>query len=294
MKHLLDIESLSIDNVESIFENAMKYKEGFVKNEDKLSNKIIATVFLEPSTRTQLSFQAACYRLDGKVINYEDAKSSSKKGESFEDTIKTISQYVDAIVLRHPEKGKVHHYASFSNVPVINAGDGNGEHPTQALLDVFTMLLYVDFYSSSPVRIAFVGDLKNGRTVHSTVKLLDKLYDNLEFYFISQEGCNLEDQSYIKNKIYVKENLSDEISNLDVVYMTRIQKERNADLQNVYSKNVLTKELMKKAKENMIVMHPLPRNDEIPPEIDEDIRCKYVEQMKNGMYVRMSILKCML
>ena len=289
MNHILDIESLSVSEINNIFSNALQYKKGKVV--DLLSNKIIATIFLEPSTRTLFSFQCACYRMNGNIINYEHCTSSSKKGESFEDTIKTISQYVDIIVLRHPEKSKVHYYASKSFVPVINAGDGNGEHPTQALLDVFTMQNYIIFQQPRKIiKIAFVGDLKNGRAVHSTVKLLDRLYDNIEFYFFSNEMCNMETKN-IQNPFYIKQELEEEIHQIDILYMTRIQKERNEELSNIQYNNILTRKIMSQAKESMIVLHPLPRNNEIAVDIDDDPRCKFIEQMKNGMYVRMAILE---
>lgn len=291
MKHILDVSSLPIKTVEMILQTARQFKHFHIPG-DLLKGKIVTTMFFEPSTRTHKSFQCATYRLGGNTLDYNHYTSSAKKGETLRDTITTMSQYSDVIVLRHPLEGTVHKCAEVADVPIINAGNGSGEHSTQALLDVFTIqsLIPLEMTRSPPFHIAFVGDLKHGRTVHSTLQLLDKMYTGIFFHFVSNEGLHI-DKKYtenLRNNHYCEHNLKNIINMMDIIYMTRIQKERNTNADR--SENILTKEILSLAKENAIVLHPLPRNEELPVEIDNDPRCKFVEQMKNGVYVRMAIL----
>lgn len=302
MRHLLDVASLTEKQVQTIFLNALRYQQ-FTKQPPKYKDcpKIISTMFFEPSTRTLMSFQSAAYRLGANILQYEHATSSAKKGETIEDTITTMSQYSDALIIRHPQEGIMQHLSKYSKVPIINAGDGKGEHPTQALLDVFTILPYINriINTQQKIVITFVGDLKNGRTVHSTLALLDKLYNNIEFYFV-QDGNLILDEWYtmnLRNPFYEKPSIESIIGITDVLYMTRIQKERITDLntlQIVGKKQILTKSLLEQSKPNTIVLHPLPRTDELPTELDNDPKCKFVEQMKNGVFVRMAILDYLL
>ena len=291
MKNLINISSLSEKTIRSILTNASQFKN-FHCPTNSLTNKIISTMFFEPSTRTQMSFQTAAYKLGANVLNYDHSKSSSKKGESLEDTIKTMSQYSDALVIRHPNKGVMDKLAKASSVPIINAGDGNGEHPTQALLDLFTI---EENFSSVTLNITFVGDLKNGRTVHSTMQLLDKMYSNVTFYFVNNSTLDMDDwyTMNLRNPCHCKPSIESVIGITDVLYMTRIQNERIQinNTSTVKSENILTKSLLSKSKKDMIVLHPLPRNEELPEEIDDDPKCKIIEQMKNGVFVRMSILQ---
>ena len=296
MTSLISIDNLDNYLVRQIIQDAKSFKNRLIQCNYK--SKIYCIMFFEPSTRTNLSFQTAINKLDAKMIFYDHNMSSSKKGESINDTIKTIENYCDAIIIRHPDNEIVKQCADISQIPVINAGNGSGEHPTQALLDLYTILEFNDdvnnaFQNSKShfFSVTFTGDLKNSRTVHSLVKLLDKLFLNITFYFVSSEKLKLTDdfKSEIKNIYYEVNNLQSVIGKSDVLYMTRIQKERE---NNEFSDNVcLTQELLNNGKESLIVLHPLPRNNEISEELDNDRRCKYFEQVKNGVYIRMSVLK---
>ena len=296
MTSLISIDDLDSYFVRQIIQDAKSFKNRLIQCNYK--SKIYCIMFFEPSTRTNLSFQTAINKLDAKMIFYDHNMSSSKKGESIYDTIKTIENYCDAIIIRHPDNEIVKQCADISQIPVINAGNGSGEHPTQALLDLYTILEFNDDINnafqngkSHFFSVTFTGDLKNSRTVHSLVKLLDKFFLNITFYFVSSEKLKLTDdfKSEIRNIYYEVNNLQSVIGKSDVLYMTRIQKERE---NNELSDNVyLTQELLNNSKESLIVLHPLPRNNEIPEELDNDRRCKYFEQVKNGVYIRISILK---
>lgn len=287
-KSIISIDDLSIDDINHILNDAEMFEKNIFHQVPSLEKKIFSIMFYEPSTRTNLSFQSAINRLNSKMIIYNHDMSSSKKGESIYDTIKTMESYCDGIIVRHPDQETVKFISQISSIPVINAGNGNGEHPTQALLDLFTIKKY---FSNNIFTIAFSGDLKNSRTIHSLIRLLDRLYLNITFYFISCHELELE-QSFknnIKNIFYEVKNINDIIYKIDVLYMTRIQKERE-DILSSYNIN-LSEETLKYSKNNLIVLHPLPRNDEIPPILDKNPKCKYFEQVKNGVYVRMAILK---
>jgi aspartate carbamoyltransferase len=253
------------------------------KADMKMGNrpKILINLFYEPSTRTSCSFHTAMLKLGGNVIEIAD-NSSAKKGESLEDTIKTVSNYGDIIVLRHPEKGAAERAAKVATVPVINAGDGNGEHPTQALLDIYTIYeeLKKDILKENII-VTFIGDLKNSRTIHSLIHLLN-LFD-VTYIFISPPGLELETNGL--NILNV--TLEEALLITDVVYVTRIQKER---MDGIFEPICLSKELLSNANKDLIIMHPLPRQEELPPEIDVDPRAVYFKQVTYGVKMRMAIL----
>ena len=297
-QHMLSVSSLATSDIEDILTKArefeLKEKEKEVSS-SSCKDKIVGIMFLEPSTRTHKSFECAAYKLGAKVMHYNHADSSSVKGESFQDTVTTMAQYVDALVIRQPVCGGLKKIQC--DVPMVNAGDGNGEHPTQALLDLYTIRKYFPI-KKGLLHIAFVGDLKNGRTIHSTLQLLDAMYEGVFFHFVCEENLKL-DEAYTRrlhNRYYFEQRLSTIIDMMDVVYMTRMQKERFAQdgVGDAPCQHVLTPDVMRHAKKGMIVMHPLPRNNELPTELDNNPHCKFVEQMKNGVYVRMAILERLL
>ncbi|MFN2200508.1 MAG: aspartate carbamoyltransferase [Caldilineaceae bacterium] len=266
---------------------------------DLLQGKILANLFYEPSTRTSSSFLAAMLRLGGQVIPINNVQYSSvTKGESLPDTVRTLESYVDVIVLRHPEVGAAAVAARYASRPVINAGDGIGEHPSQALLDHFTII--EELGTTDGLKIAMVGDLKYGRTVHSLTKLLNN-YD-VEFTFVSPEILAMPEDvlSTVRaagRPYSVTEDVHEIIGEVDVLYVTRVQKERFSDMaqyERLKDQYVVDEELMKRAKERMIVMHPLPRVNEISYNVDDDPRAAYFRQMRNGMYIRMALLAAVL
>ncbi len=266
---------------------------------DLLQGKILANLFYEPSTRTSSSFMAAMMRLGGQVIPINNVQYSSvSKGESLPDTIRTLESYSDVIVIRHPEVGSAATAAYYAEKPVINAGDGVGEHPTQALLDLFTIV--EELGKVDGLTITMVGDLKYGRTVHSLTKLLVN-YD-VKFRFVSPDilrmpGDVLDVVKGTGHSFAEVESLPDAITDSDVLYVTRVQKERFTDLaahDRVKDLYVVDEELLTQAKERMIVMHPLPRVGEISYGVDDDPRAAYFRQMRNGMYVRMALLASVL
>ena len=264
-----------------------------------LDGKILANLFYEPSTRTSSSFQAAMLRLGGRCISINEVHYSSvTKGESLPDTVRTLESYCDLTVLRHPQMGAAEMAARYARKPLINAGDGAGEHPTQALLDIYT--IEDDLKCLDGLKVAMMGDLKNGRTVHSLTRLLS-LYST-EFYFVSPEVLRMPD--YILEEVrasgltYTELDSVDEVMDqLDVLYVTRVQKERFEDpeqYEQLKACYVVDPDLMSKAKEHMILMHPLPRVYEISMEVDDDPRAAYFRQMENGMYIRMALLAAVL
>jgi aspartate carbamoyltransferase len=264
-----------------------------------LQGKILANLFYEPSTRTSSSFMAAMQRLGGQVIPINNVQYSSvSKGESLPDTIRTLECYADVIVIRHPDVGAAATAAYYAKKPVINAGDGVGEHPTQALLDLFTV--QEELQQIDELNVVMVGDLRFGRTVHSLTKLL--LNYNVSFVFVSPEILRLPadvmDAVQASGHSYSQvEDLHSVVGEADVLYMTRVQRERFTDLaeyDRVKDFFVVDTELMSQAKEKMIVMHPLPRVGEISYAIDDDHRAAYFSQMRNGMYIRMALLAALL
>ncbi|MCA9332387.1 aspartate carbamoyltransferase [Candidatus Saccharibacteria bacterium] len=280
-----------------IFTLAKNYKELDPGQYPKsLEGKVVATIFYEPSTRTRLSFEAATLRLGGEIISTENAGqfSSAAKGETLEDSIRTLNGYADAIVLRHPEIGAAERAADVSGVPIINAGDGAGEHPTQALLDLFTIIEAKGKVDG--LKIGLVGDLLNGRTIHSLIQLLS-VYD-VELYCIAPDKLQLP-KKYIEQleKDGIECHLFDEwdgaIDKVDVLYVTRVQKERFDSVKEydaIKDSFILDAMVMKNAKKDTVVMHPLPRVNEINPDVDNDPRAIYFEQAQNGLFVRMALL----
>lgn len=300
MRSVIDILDLSNEEIASLIATA----EDIVKNPKRYSEvcrgKKLATLFFEPSTRTRLSFEAAMYELGGNVLGFSEASSTSaSKGESVADTAKVISCYADIIAMRHPKEGAPFVAAMNASIPVINAGDGGHNHPTQTLADLFTIKR--EKGSFSDLTIGFCGDLKFGRTVHSLINALAR-FDNVKFVLISPEELKL--PSYVKNVIkeknlsYVQtKDLESVMGELDVLYMTRVQKERffnEEDYLRLKDSYILTPEKMAGARSDMIVMHPLPRVNEISVEVDSDPRACYFKQVLNGKYMRMALIKMLL
>jgi len=278
--HIISIDDISTEFASRIFHAAKNFKNN--KKTDINKKHILYNLFYEPSTRTSSSFYAASTRLGGSVIQVDDVNYSSVvKGEDLEDTIMTAGCYANVIVLRHPETGAAERASIVSPVPVINAGDGNGEHPTQTLLDAFTIWEHFGFLSE--LNITMMGDLKNGRTVHSLVKFLSR-FNNVKINLVAPERYQMPDEYMCSNCVRF-EGLEAVANETDVLYMTRVQQERGSDFH--YE---LTEENVKLFKDNMIVMHPLPRNNELPKWFDSDPRAKYFTQMRNGMFVRMALL----
>ena len=281
MQHLLSVDDMSEDFIHEIWTNALNNKDNISTS---LSGKILTNLFYEASTRTSSSFYSAMTRTGGSVIPINNVKFSSvTKGETLEDTIIAMSTLSDCIVLRHPDTGSANRAAKVSSVPIINGGDGEGEHPTQTLLDGFT--IYSNNNKSlDNLNITFIGDLKNGRTVKGLVKLLSR-YKNNNFNFISPESLKLPSELLPSNSIEA-ENIESVIDKTDILYVTRVQKERGSD--HDYS---LSLEKLNLLKRDSIVMHPLPRVNEIPREFDNDKRAKYFEQMRNGLWCRIALLE---
>jgi len=284
--------------LEHIFTRARDMRTMVEQNggNDLLKGRIVACLFYEPSTRTSSSFIAAMQRLGGQVIPITQGVqfSSVTKGESLEDTIRTLEQYADVIVLRHPDIGSANRAAEAASVPIINAGDGAGEHPTQALLDLFT--IQDELGTVDNLKIAMVGDLRFGRTVHSLTKLLALFKVSLRYVSpdILRIPMNILNP-VIDAGIDAREtnDVSEVIEQCDVLYVTRVQKERFTDMSeydSVKSYYEITPELMQRAKDKMIVMHPLPRVGEISSAVDSDPRAAYFRQVKNGMFIRMALL----
>ena len=286
-----DFSVREIDEILNIAEDIMKNPSAYSR---VCEGKLMATLFYEPSTRTRLSFEAAMKRLGGEIIGFSEPNSSSvAKGESLADTMRVVSGYVDIIVMRHPVAGAAAEAIKYTSVPFINAGDGGNQHPTQTLTDLLTIKSLKGTLNNHTIGLC--GDLKHGRTVHSLVKAMTRYEDN-RFVFISPE--ELEMPVYIKDKIksysyYETTQLEQSLRNLDLLYMTRIQRERFTDaeeyerLKDTY---ILDKEKMEHAKEDMLVLHPLPRVNEISTDVDDDERAVYFKQATYGMYVRMALI----
>jgi len=304
MNHLVSSKQFDIDYLNIFLERAWDMKRVIGKTCKRLRGKIIGLVFSEPSTRTLASFQAAAQKMGATVIIINDAYSSTKKGETLEDTIRTMCCYCDAVILRHPLIGSSDRARAVSTKPIINAGDGAGEHPTQALLDIFTIreeLGRCNRNISDGINVVFVGDLKHSRTVHSLIDLLC-LYPGVNFIYVCPNGLEMPDEivNAVRGRGFEQTfglSLSDAIGLADVLYVTRIQRERFeniSDYESVVGSYVVDERIMKMAKENMMVMHPLPRTGEISVEVDSDPRCAYFKQMENGVFMRMAILDILL
>lgn len=300
-KHLIDIKDLSVKEIDEL----IKVANDIIANEEKYSHKcdgkILATLFFEPSTRTRLSFESAMLRLGGNVLGFSEASSSSiSKGESVKDTIQVVGYYSDIIVMRHPKEGAPLVASETSTVPIINAGDGGHNHPTQTLTDLLT--IHCEKKRLDNLTIGLCGDLKFGRTVHSLITAMSR-YKNIKFVLISPEELKLPE--YVKKEVLEKndieyietKDIEEYMKELDILYMTRVQKERffNEDdyvrLKDYY---ILNKEKLTKAKKDLCIMHPLPRVNEIATDVDSDPRACYFKQANYGKYIRMALILKML
>ena len=300
-RSLLEPMDFSLEELDGIFDLADRIIADPQKYAHACDGKLLATLFYEPSTRTRFSFEAAMLRLGGQVIGFSEPNSSSvAKGESIADTIRTISCYADVAVMRHPKEGAPRVAANSTDMPVINAGDGGHQHPTQTLTDLLTIRRTLGTFEN--ITVGCCGDLKFGRTVHSLIKALSR-YKNVKFVLISPEELSVPD--YVKKEVLIKNNLEfkevrtmqEALGEVDVLYMTRVQRERffnEDDYIRLKDSFILDNEKMQLAKKDMIVLHPLPRVNEIATEVDSDPRAKYFEQAKNGMFVRMALIMSLL
>ena len=297
MKHLIDILQLTeqeIDELISVAEDIIAHPEQYA---EKCRGKKLATLFFEPSTRTRLSFEAAMYELGGNVLGFSEAQSSSAaKGESVSDTIRTVGSYADIIAMRHPKEGAPVVACQSSTVPVINAGDGGHNHPTQTLTDLLT--IHREKGKFHDLTIGLCGDLKFGRTVHSLIAAMSR-YDNVKFVLISPDELKIPD--YIKEDFLEKnhvsfvetESLEDAMPELDILYMTRVQRERffnEQDYIRLRDSYILDMEKLKTAKGDLCILHPLPRVNEIAKDVDNDSRACYFKQVLNGKFIRMALI----
>ena len=297
MKNLIGIEDLSIQEIDELIKVATDIIENRERYSEKCKGKILATLFFEPSTRTRLSFESAMLSLGGQVLGFSSANSSSAaKGESVGDTIKTVSAYSDIIAMRHPKEGAPVVAAMKADVPIINAGDGGHNHPTQTLTDLLTIKKEKGRLDN--LTVGLCGDLKFGRTVHSLISALSR-YKNIKFILISPDELKIPD--YVKTDILEKQNieycetqdLEKYMSELDILYMTRVQKERffnEADYIRLKDSYILNKEKLQTAKQDLCILHPLPRVNEISVEVDDDPRAAYFRQVKYGRFIRMALI----
>ncbi|XP_039057260.1 aspartate carbamoyltransferase, chloroplastic-like [Hibiscus syriacus] len=301
---VIEAQQFDRETLNAIFEVAKKMEKIEKKSPGSqiLKGYLMATLFYEPSTRTRLSFESAMKRLGGEVLTTENARefSSAAKGETLEDTIRTVEGYSDIIVMRHFESGAAKRAAATAGIPIINAGDGPGQHPTQALLDVYTIEREIGKLEG--IKVGLVGDLANGRTVRSLSYLLAK-YQDVKIYFVSPDVVKMKDdiKEYLTSldvKWEESHDLMEVASKCDVVYQTRIQRERFGERIDLYEeargKYIVDKNVLKVMQKHAVVMHPLPRLDEITVEVDGDPRAAYFRQAKNGLYIRMALLKLLL
>ena len=301
MRHLIDIKDLSVKEIDELIEVAKDIIANPVKYQDKCNHKKLATLFFEPSTRTRLSFESAMMELGGNVIGFSSSSSSSTaKGESVSDTIRTVGCYSDIIAMRHPKEGAPLVASIKSTVPIINAGDGGHNHPTQTLTDLLTISCEKNRLDN--LTIGLCGDLKFGRTVHSLITAMSR-YQNIKFVLISPEELKIPE--YLKQEVLEKNNIpyiettniEEHIGHLDILYMTRVQRERffnEEDYLRLKDYYILNKDKLKNAKEDLIIMHPLPRVNEISVEVDDDPRACYFKQVRYGKYIRMALILKML
>ena len=300
LKHIIESQQFSREDLDNLFSlaNVMEKRSREIT---ELKNKIMITLFYEPSTRTRLSFESAMIKLGGSVVSTENAASfsSAAKGETLEDTIRVLNGYGDVIVIRHFETGAAKMASLVSDIPIINAGDGTGQHPTQSLLDLYT--IKKELGKIDGISIAMVGDLANGRTVRSLAYLLTK-YKGIKIYFVSPPNVMMKEdikEHLTKHGISFEEsdNLEDVAKKADVIYQTRIQRERFASMEE-YEKTkgiyIIDSKIMNILSKNSIVMHPLPRVDEIKYEVDSDSRSAYFRQAHNGLFIRMALLSLVL
>ena len=296
MKDLISITDLTVEELQELIDKALDIIECPDKYAEKCKRKKLATLFFEPSTRTRLSFEAAMLELGGSVLGFSEANSSSAaKGESVADTARTVACYADIIAMRHPKEGAPLVAASAADIPVINAGDGGHNHPTQTLTDLLT--IYREKGGFSNLKIGFCGDLKFGRTVHSLINAMCR-YEGNEFVLISPEELRV--PGYIRKDLldrggfkYVETDNWDLLPELDILYMIRVQRERffnEADYLRLKDVFILTAEKLRSAKEDLCIMHPLPRVNEIERAVDDDPRACYFKQVLNGKYIRMALI----
>ncbi|MDR1028577.1 MAG: aspartate carbamoyltransferase [Clostridiales Family XIII bacterium] len=300
-RNLIEPLDFSVDELEGLFDLSMRVMKDPGSFAKKCAGRLLATLFYEPSTRTRFSFEAAMLRLGGQVIGFSGEQSSSAaKGESIADTVRTVACYADIAVIRHPKEGAPRVAAQNADIPVINGGDGGHQHPTQTLTDLLTVRK--EKKRLAGLRVGLCGDLKFGRTVHSLIKALAR-YEGMEFFLISPEELVVPE--YVRNDIrngndsrYTEvTRMQDVLPQLDILYMTRVQKERffnEEDYVRLKDSYILDADKMKLAPADMIVMHPLPRVNEISTEVDADPRAVYFKQAKNGMYVRMALILSLL
>src|SRR5579859_6320682 len=303
LHHVIEAQQFDLPMMSHLFNVAGEMENLVARGgTDEYRSRLMATLFYEPSTRTRFSFEAAMHRLGGRVISTENAAefSSVAKGETLEDTIRIMNGYVDVIVLRHSEVGTAKRAAAVSRVPIINAGDGVGQHPTQALLDLYT--IHKEIGSIDGLKIAMVGDLAQGRTVRSLAYLLSKFHD-IKMYFVAPEVLRMKEDilSHLRqHNVWFTEEpvLAKVLPEVDVVYQTRIQKERFgdriADYENCRGVYIINEECLAAMSPKAIIMHPLPRLDEITMAVDSDPRAAYFRQAQNGLYVRMALLSLVL
>jgi len=291
-KSLVSINDFTREEYITILDRAEEFEKN--KFQNILNGKIIASLFFEPSTRTRLSFETAILRMGGKIIGFDSTASSIMKGETLYDTIKIITNYCDLIIIRHPLEGSARFASEIANVPVINAGDGANQHPTQTLLDLYSIRKTQNTLDN--LKIAMVGDLKYGRTVHSLLFAMAKF--KTTFYFVSPDELKMPDEykmhlEQINLKYYEEKDLTKIIPEVDIIYMTRVQRERFSDVmeyertKNAY---VLKKEMIKNPKPNLKILHPLPRVNEIDKDVDESPHAYYFKQAENGIYIRQALI----
>lgn len=301
MKYLIDPMDLSVEEIDELIDIANDIIKDRTRYQDACRHKILATLFFEPSTRTRLSFESAMLSLGGSVLGFSSASNTSaSKGESVSDTISVVSSYCDIIAMRHPKEGAPLVATRKSTVPLINAGDGGHNHPTQTLTDLLT--IYREKGRLDNLTIGFCGDLKFGRTVHSLTKAMSR-YKNIKFVFIAPPELKIPE--YLKHDLLDAKNLDykevetieEVIEDLDILYMTRVQKERffnEQDYIRLKDTYILDLKKIEKSKSDLIVMHPLPRVNEIATEVDDDPRAKYFDQVQNGRFMRMALILKML
>ncbi|MGN0539395.1 MAG: aspartate carbamoyltransferase [Candidatus Fimenecus sp.] len=301
MRSLIDIQELSVAEIDALIDTANDIIDNPEKYSQKCKGKKLATLFFEPSTRTRLSFEAAMYDLGGNVLGFSEAQSSSSaKGESVADTVRTVGYYADIIAMRHPKEGAPMVASMSTDIPIINAGDGGHNHPTQTLTDLLTIKREKGRFDN--LTIGFCGDLKFGRTVHSLIGAMSR-YKNVKMILISPDELKVPD--YIKQTVLEKNNieyyetnsLESVMSDLDILYMTRVQRERffnEQDYIRLKDSYVLTPEKLIKAKDDLSIMHPLPRVNEISVAVDKDNRACYFKQVKNGKFIRMALIMMLL
>lgn len=300
MRHLIEPMDFTEKEIRNILDLANRIATNPSLYSHVAEGKKLATLFYEPSTRTRLSFESAMLSLGGKTLGFSSAEqSSATKGETVADTVRVVSCYADIIAMRHPKEGAPLQASMYAKVPVINAGDGGHNHPTQTLIDMMTIRNRKGRLDH--LKVGFCGDLKFGRTVHSLTKTLMR-YEGNEFYFISPEELRIPE--YLEKKLHGKnisyhecEELESALPKLDVLYMTRVQKERffnEEDYIRLKDRYILTEEKLSLADKNMPVLHPLPRVNEIAYEVDDDPRAAYFEQVQNGVYIRMALIMALL